>query len=349
MKAMTEKITRRDFLSFSVLGLIGFALPEGLVSIKQPGNNPSEKRELLARVILSDYPLYEAPHSDSKLLDHLEKDSLWPITGAMVGEEDESPNRIWYELDGRGYVHSRRIQPVKRLFNEADTTIPDEGCLGEITVPYVDAYNSMEPNRSIAYRFYYATTFWILKRLVDDQETVWYQLLDDRYYRVFYIPAYYMRLVPDSELRLISPEVNPEDKRLLVDLASQTVTAYEGERVVFMSRISSGVRLKEGGFATPKGYYRTTRKRPCRHMANPANAYGSGFDLPGVPWVSYFTSSGVAFHGAYWHNDFGVPHSHGCINMTPQAAKWIYRWTTPTVPPENYYYAEKNGTRVIVQ
>jgi lipoprotein-anchoring transpeptidase ErfK/SrfK len=147
----------------------------------------------------------------------------------------------------------------------------------------------------------------------------------------------------------ISADFPPEDKRILVDLASQTVTAYEGDRVVFMSRVSTGVRLREGGFATPKGNYRTTRKRPCRHMANPANAYGSGFDLPGVPWVSYFTSDGVAFHGAYWHNDFGVPHSHGCINMTPQAAKWIYRWTTPTVPPEYYYYAEKDGTRVIVQ
>jgi len=349
MRVFNKKTTRRDFLSFSALGMIGLALPKGLVSLKKQNPDVIEKGELLGRVIWADYPLYEAPQVDSKILDHLEQDSLWPITGAVVGEDVESSNRIWYELDGRGFVHSRRIQPVKRRFNEVDKLIPEDGCLGEITIPYVDAYNSMQPDRTIAYRFYYATTFWILKRLVDDQETVWYQLLDDRTYRVFYIPAYYMRLVPDSELKPISPDVDPEDKSLLVDLESQTVMAYEGDRVVFMSRISSGVRLKEGGFATPKGFYRTTRKRPCRHMANPANAYGSGFDLPGVPWVSYFTSDGVAFHGAYWHNDFGVPHSHGCINMTPQAAKWIYRWTTPTVPPENYYYAEKNGTRVIVK
>jgi lipoprotein-anchoring transpeptidase ErfK/SrfK len=65
--------------------------------------------------------------------------------------------------------------------------------------------------------------------------------------------------------------------------------------------------------------------------------------------VSYFTSNGVALHGAYWHNNFGVPSSHGCVNMTPQAAKWIYRWTMPTVPPENYYYSADSGTRVIVQ
>ncbi len=349
MADLQSKLTRREFLNFSALSLLGLALPGRLRTPFSRPWEPTAKGALLGRVIQPDYPLHEAPDGESPVIHTLDKDTLWPITGVRVGEDQESLNRIWYQLDCRGYAHSRRIQPVKRRFNDAETTIPEDGCLGEITVPYVDAYNRLEANRSIVYRFYYATTFWILKRLVDEEDTVWYQLLDDRYYRVFYVPAYYVRLVPDSELTPISPDVPPEDKHLLVDLASQTVTAYEADRVVFMSRISSGVRLKEGGFATPKGHYRTTRKRPCRHMANPANAYGSGFDLPGVPWVSYFTSDGVAFHGAYWHNDFGVPHSHGCINMTPQAAKWIYRWTTPTVPPEYYYYAEKNGTRVIVQ
>jgi hypothetical protein len=344
-----SKLSRREFLRFSALGLIGLAFPnrldvQRLFQLPETGDG-----RLLGRVILPNYPLHEEPDVNSPVITGMEKDSLWPITGARVGAGEQTSNRIWYELDGKGYAHSKRIQPVKRRFNDADTTIPEDGCLGEITVPYVDAYNSMEPDRSIAYRFYYSATFWILKRLVDNEKTIWYQLLDDRYYRAFYVPAYYIRLVPDTELTPIRPQVPPEDKRILVDLSSQTMTAYEGDDVVFMSRISSGVRLKEGGFATPKGYYRTMRKRPCRHMANPANAYGSGFDLPGVPWVSYFTSDGVAFHGAYWHNDFGVPHSHGCINMTPQAAKWIYRWTTPTVPPESYYYASKDGTRVIVQ
>ena len=349
MKGFSPQISRRQFLHSSALGLVSLALPKHLVSAHSPAAGEFSSGALLGRVIWPDYDLHEEADAGSPVVNTLEKDSLWKITGAVVGANEESPNRIWYELNGRGFAHSRRIQPVKRQFNDPALVIPKDGCLGEVTVPYVDAYNSMETGRSIIYRFYYAATFWILKRVTDSEGAAWYQLLDDRNYAVFYIPAYFMRLVPASELAPISPDISPEDKRLLVDLASQTVTAYEGEKAVFMSRISSGVRLREGGFATPKGYYRLTRKRPCRHMANPANAYGSGFDLPGVPWVSYFTSDGVAFHGAYWHNDFGVPHSHGCINMTPQAAKWIYRWTTPSVPPEFYYYAEKNGTRVIVQ
>lgn len=52
--------------------------------------------------------------------------------------------------------------------------------------------------------------------------------------------------------------------------------------------------------------------------------------LPGVPWVSFFEpETGIAFHGTYWHQNFGVPMSHGCINMKTEEARWLYRWTTP--------------------
>jgi lipoprotein-anchoring transpeptidase ErfK/SrfK len=65
-----------------------------------------------------------------------------------------------------------------------------------------------------------------------------------------------------------------------------------------------------------------------------------------VPWVLYITESGISFHGTYWHNDFGRPRSHGCINLTPQAAKWLYRWTMPVVQPTNQFAYEDKGTKV---
>ncbi|MEJ2353252.1 MAG: L,D-transpeptidase, partial [Anaerolineales bacterium] len=58
--------------------------------------------------------------------------------------------------------------------------------------------------------------------------------------------------------------------------------------------------------------------------------------------------SGIAFHGTYWHNDYGRPRSHGCINLTSRAAKWIYRWTLPVVPPDQQRVYEDFGTRVDV-
>jgi lipoprotein-anchoring transpeptidase ErfK/SrfK len=75
----------------------------------------------------------------------------------------------------------------------------------------------------------------------------------------------------------------------------------------------------------------------------------NGFDLPGVPWVLYITEGGISFHGTYWHNDYGHPHSHGCINMTPQAAKWLFRWTSPTVPPEKPLAYGYVGTKVEIK
>jgi lipoprotein-anchoring transpeptidase ErfK/SrfK len=79
-----------------------------------------------------------------------------------------------------------------------------------------------------------------------------------------------------------------------------------------------------------------------------AGNLASGYDLPGVPWVAYIDEEGVSFHGTFWHNDFGVPRSHGCINMTIDAAKWLYRWTNPVVPKHEQEVWKGHGTPVRV-
>jgi lipoprotein-anchoring transpeptidase ErfK/SrfK len=63
------------------------------------------------------------------------------------------------------------------------------------------------------------------------------------------------------------------------------------------------------------------------HITGSLEAY----ELPGVPWVSFFHETGVAFHGTYWHNNYGTPMSHGCVNMQINEAKWLFRWTLPQV------------------
>src|SRR3972149_6247476 len=97
---------------------------------------------------------------------------------------------------------------------------------------------------------------------------------------------------------------------------------------------------------TPEGDFVTFRKRPSRHMS--AGNLASGYDLPGVPWVAYITEEGVSFHGTYWHNDFGTPRSHGCINMNPEAAHSLYRWTYPVVPRDEMEVWVSYGTSVKV-
>lgn len=71
------------------------------------------------------------------------------------------------------------------------------------------------------------------------------------------------------------------------------------------------------------------------------------YELPGVPWVSYFYRTGVAFHGCYWHDNYGTEMSHGCVNMRPEEAKWLWRWATPE-SPVNERLAHGIGTKVRV-
>jgi lipoprotein-anchoring transpeptidase ErfK/SrfK len=126
------------------------------------------------------------------------------------------------------------------------------------------------------------------------------------------------------------------------------VVAYEGGQAVFMALIASGARFIDADYRTPTGRYTTNRKRPSRHMASGDLAAPSSYDLPGVPWVSYLTEAGISFHGTYWHNDFGKTRSHGCINLLPQAARWIYRWSNPSVPYGEYTWNKDEGTQVDV-
>ena len=83
-------------------------------------------------------------------------------------------------------------------------------------------------------------------------------------------------------------------------------------------------------------------------MATGTDVVGPEYNLPGVPWCSYFTESGAALHGTYWHNDFGRRNSAGCVNLTPANAKKLYRWTRPTAASSDRYLAADTGTRLII-
>jgi lipoprotein-anchoring transpeptidase ErfK/SrfK len=171
-------------------------------------------------------------------------------------------------------------------------------------------------------------------------------LFDDKWDIFYYARAEAFRAISSEELQALSMHISPEQKRIEVDLDRQWATCYEDDRAVFVAKISSGLRLDTGGYWTPEGVFSTFYKRPSRHMV--AGNRASGYDLPGVPWVSYITDYGISFHGTYWHNAFGAPRSHGCINMTSDAARFIYRWTTPVVPHDQTWVRVESGTRVQV-
>jgi lipoprotein-anchoring transpeptidase ErfK/SrfK len=223
------------------------------------------------------------------------------------------------------------------------------GTLGEISVPYTDVFESLEPNAKFVYRLYYETVHRVTASAISAVDgSKWYVLLDDKFKTNYYARAEHVRLITTEELAPLSSNISNADKRIEVRLKDQMVLAYEKDNLVYAARASTGGRLRSGTYTTPDGEFITFHKRPSRHMAA-GDIASSGFDLPGVPWVLYITQSGISFHGTYWHNDYGRPRSHGCINLTPQAAKWLFRWTTPTVPFDKEYVYGFAGTKVDIK
>jgi hypothetical protein len=197
----------------------------------------------------------------------------------------------------------------------------------------------------VAYRLYFTSTHWVTDLVEDDNGGLWYEVLEDFYQFHYFVNATHLRIIQPAEVEMISPEVPAKDKKIEVHLNDQIVIAYEGSNPVQMMRCSGGTALRRG-YLTPTGEFRTDYKRPSRHMVNSRLASAYSYDLPGVPWICYFTEEGIAFHGTYWHNDFGRPKSHGCINLLSENAKWLYRWTLPHVPYEEQRFDKIGGTAV---
>jgi len=124
------------------------------------------------------------------------------------------------------------------------------------------------------------------------------------------------------------------EKWIDVNVTKQTLVLYEGERPVYATLISSGeagLEDAEHTTATKRGIFRIHTKHITATMSS--NELGEEFELQDVPYVQYFDKGGYALHGAYWHDRFGVPKSHGCLNLAPEDARRIFFWTEPAVPP----------------
>jgi lipoprotein-anchoring transpeptidase ErfK/SrfK len=341
MQLSINALSRRDFLKLASYGILGLALPDFSPNfLVQPFDT-----NLQGRVTEKSLWMYDEPSSQSKRVEIYWRDLVIPISGAAISEDEEAYNRVWYEVGDKGYVYSGNVQPVVTLLNDPVNDIPPEGLLGEISVPFTDAHEEPDGSTPVTHRLYYETVHWITDSVIGTDGQAWYRLLDDKWELYYYIPARYMRIISNDELAPLSPNIPDSEKLIEVNLTQQLVLAYERSRLVFAARAATGNQYRVGRWSTPIGQFITSYKRPTRHMAA-GDIASNGFDLPGVPWVLYITKGGISLHGTYWHNDYGHPRSHGCINLTPQASKWLYRWTVPAVEFGKQYAYEYFGTAV---
>ena len=335
-----RSISRREFLKLSGFGFLSLFLPE---QVEAAENAPAGQ----GRVLEDKVRLFDVPSFNGKELATFWKDTILPITEVTVGDLEPEFNRVWYSVNGEGYVHSGSVQPVATVLNKPSTNLPEGGMLAEVSVPFTDAHWRADKKYTVAYRLYYETTHWVTGVVHDQDGKPWYRIAEDKWKLRYFAPAEHLRMIPLEELAPISAHLPAAAKRIEVRTQEQVVIAYEWDQPVFMAKTATGAKFSNGDFATPAGRHITAHKRPSRHMAAGNLAY-NGYDLPGVPWICYITESGISFHGTYWHNNFGRPRSHGCINLSPKAARWIYLWTSPVVPATEQSIHEEYGTAVDV-
>jgi len=139
-----------------------------------------------------------------------------------------------------------------------------------------------------------------------------------------------------SDLRMARPATRPEqvmpwERWIDVDLELQMLVAYEGDVPVYATLISSGKKgSEEESFLTPKGRFRIGAKHISSSMDGNTASDGR-YSIQDVPWAMFFQGN-YALHGAFWHSKFGSRRSHGCVNLGPTDARWLFLWTTPFVP-----------------
>jgi hypothetical protein len=144
------------------------------------------------------------------------------------------------------------------------------------------------------------------------------------------------QLLRKKDLRLAEPQpvpegVEPWERWIDVSLAKQLLVAYEGSRPVYVTLVSTGRKgSKDEPFDTPPGRYRIRSKHVSTTMDGNTASDGN-YSIQDVPWAMFFEGS-YALHGAFWHDGFGRVRSHGCVNLGPTDARWLFQWTTPFLP-----------------
>jgi lipoprotein-anchoring transpeptidase ErfK/SrfK len=346
----TTHLTRRDFLKLTALSLGGLALnpfkriyPD---TVSLPDFPQSER---LGRVCKGKWDIKARPDPDSQTVGVVYEDAVFPWISEVVGEKPNFifNNQRWVETPD-GYIYAPFIQPVRNLPNQPVQSLPQSslgpGMWVEVTVPYVEASLENNPSsnswisarleQNLPIRLYYSQIFWIDQIKTGSSGKTLYRVNPNYYGGVdmLWAEAAAFRPVTADDVAPINPGV--ENKHVVVDVIHQALSCFEGSQEIYYCRVSTGAKFDMYGnvvdkWSTPVGQHRVSRKYISLQMSG--GTTGAGYDLPGIGWTSIFATGGVAIHSTFWHNNYGDPMSHGCVNTLPEDAHWIFRWTEPSV------------------
>ena len=360
---MNQNITRRDFLKLAGAGLGAVAFMPNrnfkFDELSRPKRLPQfPASAIIGRTVDPDIDLRSRPTNDPGLnttIAKLPADTLVEWNREVVGNVVGGLNNQKYVETPQGFIYGSVLQPTRNIPNTPVTAVPagQPGFWAEVTVPYVDlAHEGVVASPWLqslqAYNFpprlYYGQVVWIDQVRTTNgfteyrwNEGVPYGYGYGAYGEFFWADGAGFKVLTEEDIAPIDPDVAPDDKRIEVDLDFQTLSCYEGNTEVYFCRVSSGLKNifdpttgeTNNKLATPVGNLLTHWKIISLNMT--AGTFQAGYSTPAVPWITMVSGDGIAIHGAFWHNAFGEKRSHGCINVSPEDAKWIFRWTTPYV------------------
>jgi hypothetical protein len=246
--------------------------------------------------------------------------------GTVIGSWKAGDNFVTiYEVQGEWgrtgenqWVHMSQVNKQNVVVsNFTGLLLPeDEPQPYPIAWSIVNQWGALEPglNPSESSTFFYRYSYnYIYDTVVDENGHNWYQLGEDAWVHQFRVSVH---------APIEMPEDVSTERWVAIDLYEQVLTAYEGEIPVFTTLVSTGLPW----WATNLGLFNVTLMNPREDMTQ--DLPDDFYYIQEVPWTAFF-DRGIALHGTFWHDGFGYPQSHGCVNMSITDAHWLYRFIEP--------------------
>lgn len=241
-----------------------------------------------------------------------------------LGSKIKAAGQTWWKTTRGGFVQASRTRP--RATNDFHGgEVPEAG---RFALGFVEAERAAAAVRTEKGELKWKRRLAARQLLAFSEEAV----VGGRPYLVTHDGLYVRR----SDMRMARlatrpAGVEPWERWIDVDLELQLLVAYEGDAPVYATLISSGKKgTAEESFLTPRGTYRIAVKHISSSMDGNTASDGR-YSIQDVPWAMFFHGN-YALHGAFWHDRFGNRRSHGCVNLGPTDARWLFYWTTPFLP-----------------
>lgn len=264
-----------------------------------------------ARVVQDDAPVYASPLEavqGASPKRTLGTGFVWVSLGTKTTQEDQD----FYEINAEEYVRAQDLSIIRPsgfqgVALAAQPERPFAWILKPVT-PQLTPGGATNPEARVYQRYDLVQIF--AAEILGDQR--WYLIGPHQWINQITVG----KITPSAR-----PDAIPADAAWVeVDLFEQTLAAYVGDQMVYATLVSSGLR----GWDTPPGLFQVWLKIKSRKMSGGANRPDYYF-LEDVPWTMYFDRD-IALHTAYWHDGFGYRRSHGCVNLAPLDARWLFDW-----------------------